>query len=112
MGRVGKPLNLEALQQTTREGNASSVMESDNSRKVRSGDDGDSAGVKECVFKQPFVLLRKLEESDHTSSNASRSEFVVPALPPLPALPAKPGKGWRRSIAVRARAVSLNLIFG
>lgn len=93
-----KELSLETSKQTTREEGAGTELESTWLSRVSGGGGDDEAGARECVFKQPFVLLRKLEESDQYSNTSNRSESVLPPLLPPPAIPAKPGKGWRRSI--------------
>ena len=61
-------------------------------------DGGGATGLREAV-----VMVTRLEESTGISRES------VGAYNPLPPLPVKPGKGWRRSIAIRARAVSCNL---
>lgn len=111
-GAVGKEVSrvsLESSQQTTVEEGAGTELESTRLSRMSSG--GDEADTRKCVFKQPFVLLRKIDESDRCNNNSNRSESVLPPLLPPLAIPGKPGKGWRRSIAIRARAVSLNLGF-
>ncbi|KAK8395014.1 hypothetical protein O3P69_006048 [Scylla paramamosain] len=54
----------------------------------------------EYGLQEVFVKLVRLEDE-------RRIRKSVTNFNPLPVLPAKPGKGWRRSIAIRARAMSL-----
>ncbi|XP_045119820.1 uncharacterized protein LOC123509532 [Portunus trituberculatus] len=54
----------------------------------------------EYSLKEVFVRLVRLENERSTRKD-------VRVFSPLPSLSVKPGKGWRRSIAIRARAMSL-----
>lgn len=89
VGMEAKELSLETSKQTTREEGAGTELESTWLSRVSGGGGDDEAGARECVFKQPFVLLRKLEESDQYSNTSNRSE--CPATTAAPTSQARQG---------------------